>query len=54
MCIDPVDDCTFRYTNEYYVTSGSSAWQTRIGALKFASCTPLVLNRRTYMPQMER
>ncbi len=39
MTVDPVDDCTFWYTNEYYVTTGGN-WQTRIGSFKFPSCTP--------------
>jgi len=38
MTIDPVDDCTFWYTNEYYDTDGGN-WQTRIGSFKYASCT---------------
>jgi hypothetical protein len=37
MTVDPVDDCTFWYTQEYYVTTGSN-WQTRIGSFKFPSC----------------
>ncbi len=42
MSIDPTDDCTFWYTNEYYSSSSNGAsgnWQTRIGAFKFPSCT---------------
>ena len=39
MSIDPSDDCTFWYTNEYYGTaSNNGEWQTRIGAFKFPSC----------------
>jgi len=38
MSIDPVDDCTFWYTNEYYDTNGGN-WKTRIGAFKYPSCT---------------
>jgi hypothetical protein len=38
MSVDPADDCTFWYTNEYYPTSGSFGWSTRIGAFKFDSC----------------
>jgi len=38
MTIDPKDDCTFWYTQEYYVNSGSFEWATRIGALKFDNC----------------
>jgi hypothetical protein len=37
MTIDPQDDCTFWYTNEYYLNSGPN-WQTRIGSFKFPSC----------------
>ena len=37
MSVDPVDDCTFWYTQEYVeVTSGN--WNTRIGSFKFPSC----------------
>ncbi len=46
MTVDPVDDCTFWYTNEYYATSGLN-WQTRIGAFKFAGCTPGLLRVTT-------
>ncbi len=38
MAVDPSDDCTFWYTQEYYKTTGSFAWTTRIGAFKFDSC----------------
>jgi hypothetical protein len=40
MTIDPGDDCTFYYTNEYYATTSYRNWQTRIGYFKFAQCTP--------------
>ena len=39
MTVDPVDDCTFWYTQEYYSTTSSFAWRTRIGNFKFAQCT---------------
>lgn len=39
MSIDPTDDCTFWYTNEYYAASSAADWQTRIGAFRFAGCT---------------
>ncbi len=38
MAIDPKDDCTFWYTQEYYKISGSFNWSTRITAFKFDSC----------------
>ena len=39
MGIDPTDDCTFWYTQEYIQTTGSAPWQTRIGSFKFPTCT---------------
>ncbi len=38
--IDPDDDETFWYTQEYYTTTGYD-WQTRIGAFKFATTPPV-------------
>ena len=37
LSIDPVNDCTFWYTNEYLKTTGV-VWDTRITSFKFASC----------------
>jgi hypothetical protein len=38
MTIDPSDDCTFWYTNEYLKTTGAFNWSTRIGSFKFPGC----------------
>jgi hypothetical protein len=42
MNVDPVDDCTFWYVNEYYAVSGTPAdtrpWQTRIASFKLPGC----------------
>jgi hypothetical protein len=38
MAVDPTDDCTFWYTQEYYATTGSFNWSTRIGSFKFNTC----------------
>ena len=38
MVVDPVDECTFWYTQEYLTTTGVAPWQTRIGSFKFPSC----------------
>jgi subtilisin-like proprotein convertase family protein len=38
MNIDPIDDCTFWFTNEYMGASGSFNWRTRIGAFKLPTC----------------
>jgi hypothetical protein len=37
--IDPSDDCTFFYTNEYLPSNGSFNWNTRVGSFAFPSCT---------------
>jgi hypothetical protein len=39
MTLDPVDQCTFWYTNEYLKTNGAFNWSTRIATYKFPSCT---------------
>jgi len=38
MSIDPVDDCTFWFSSQYYSSDSSTSWRTRIGSFKFASC----------------
>ena len=38
MSVDPVDDCTFWYTQEYYSNTGSFDFKTRIGAIPGPSC----------------
>jgi hypothetical protein len=42
MTIDPVDDCTFWYVNEYYTAAGQASsaagWQTRIASFKLPGC----------------
>ncbi len=40
--VDPADDCTFWYVNEYYTLEGqlssSAGWQTRIASFKLPGC----------------
>jgi len=36
--VDPVDDCTMWYTNEYLTANGKFNWSTRISSFKFATC----------------
>jgi hypothetical protein len=38
MAVDPVDDCTFWYTQEWVQTTGSASWKTRIGSFRFPDC----------------
>ena len=42
--VDPVDDCTFWYVNEYYTAAGQASstagWQTRIASFALPGCSP--------------
>jgi hypothetical protein len=38
MNVDPVDDCTFWYVNEYLPVTSSVGWRLRIGAFRFPDC----------------
>jgi hypothetical protein len=38
LTIDPTNDCTFFYTNEYLKTDGTFNWSTQIASFKLASC----------------
>ncbi len=38
LVVDPVDDCTFWYTQEYYAATSEAGWQTRIGSFSFPNC----------------
>jgi hypothetical protein len=42
MTVDPTDDCTFWYVNEYYTPEGQASspagWQTRIASFKLPGC----------------
>src|SRR5437773_3368031 len=42
LTVDPTDDCTFWYVNEYYTLGGQNSstagWQTRVGSFKLPGC----------------
>jgi hypothetical protein len=42
--VDPVDNCTFYYINEYYTAAGQQSspagWQNRVGTFRFPGCLP--------------
>jgi hypothetical protein len=44
MSIDPVDDCTFWYANEYLTQTGPPPVHTRIASFSFPTCTMRVTN----------
>jgi hypothetical protein len=39
MMVDPANDCTFWYTNQYYLTNSPTQWKTRIGVFTIPGCT---------------
>ena len=53
MSVDPSDDCTFWYANEYYSSTANGTagnWQTRIGSFRFPGCDPTDLVRKESAP----
>ncbi len=38
MNVDPTDDCTFWYVNEYYAITEVAAFQTRVASITFPGC----------------
>src|SRR4249919_279673 len=42
LTLDPIDDCTFWYVNEYYTAAGqatsTAGWQTRIASFRLPGC----------------
>jgi hypothetical protein len=39
MSVDPSDDCTFWYTNEYLPNTDSFNWKTRVGSFQLPGCS---------------
>jgi hypothetical protein len=41
MSVDPSDDCTFWYVDEYYTSanSGTADWSTHLASIKFSGCS---------------
>ncbi len=38
MSVDPADDCTFWYSNEFLPSNGAFNWSTRFASFKFTGC----------------
>jgi hypothetical protein len=38
MAVDPSDNCTFIYAQEYYMVSGTFSWSTNVSSWKFPNC----------------
>ncbi len=39
LAVDPTDECTVWYTQQYYAASGDQDWQTKVGTFKFTGAT---------------
>ncbi len=39
LAVDPTDQCTYWYTNQYLTTTSPADWHTRIGHFTFPTCT---------------
>lgn len=48
--LDPVDDCTFWYINEYYPVTSTSTWRLRIGSFTFPApqCIPVPVELQSF------
>lgn len=50
LTVDPADDTTFWYTNEYYSSTTTYNWRTRIGSFKLATGNPTPTPTPTVTP----
>jgi hypothetical protein len=50
MSVDPANDCTFWYTNEYYSANSPTTWSTRIGVFTIPECLGLPVSTSTPTP----
>ncbi len=48
LTVDPSDDCTFWYTNEYYSVNSGNGWRTRIAKFKLPECTLVPVNLQEF------
>jgi hypothetical protein len=39
MVVDPANDCSFWFTNEYYPSNAGSTWKTRVGVFTIPGCS---------------
>src|SRR5262249_27006172 len=52
MSIDPIDDCTFWYANQYLAANGSFNWHTRLASFTFPSCVAAPTRTVTITPMV--
>lgn len=54
MQVDPSNDCTFWYINEYYPVTSARGWHTRIGSFTFPSCLLQRNPLQNYLPVIRK
>jgi len=50
LTLDPVDDCTFWYVNEYYPVTSTNQWRMRVGSFTFPApqCIPVPVSLQSF------
>jgi hypothetical protein len=50
MTVDPVDDCTFWYVNQYIPVNSTNGWRIRVGQFKYPApqCIPVPVELQTF------
>jgi len=50
MTVDPVDDCTFWYVNQYLPVNASNTWRIRVGSFRFPApqCIPVPVELQSF------
>lgn len=43
LTVDPVDDCTMWFSSEYYASTSSAGWRTRVGSFRIDGVAPTIL-----------
>jgi hypothetical protein len=50
MTVDPVDDCTFWYVNQYLPVNSGNQWRIRVGSFRFPApqCIPVPVELQSF------
>ena len=51
MTVDPIDQCTFYYTNEYLPNDGAFNWATKVASYRFPSHRAFPRQRGEHLPE---
>ena len=50
MTVDPVDDCTFWYVNQYLPVNSGNGWRIRVGSFRYPApqCIPVPVELQSF------